>query len=169
MLASYSDLIAHYNGPDFAPTTSSLNLAFENGLAIQDFDPTAIQGSLKSVTLDGHIGQLLPMDKTKVNEWAWNVSRGLLSGITFSEKEAPMLALSGATFKGKWAFPSFVEVSWEKLGFLARSDDSASVDMMKTNGQFQYFKFPDGSEMCELPYEKSPLSMFVLLPPEDKK
>uniref|UniRef100_A0A1L8EG14 Putative serpin n=1 Tax=Haematobia irritans TaxID=7368 RepID=A0A1L8EG14_HAEIR len=69
-------------------------------------------------------------------------------------------------FKAKWKNP-FSDVSTTKSNFKVNSKQEVQVDMMYQDDKFRYADLPEyKAKALEMPYEKSDLSMLVILPNE---
>uniref|UniRef100_A0A1L8EFW9 Putative serpin n=1 Tax=Haematobia irritans TaxID=7368 RepID=A0A1L8EFW9_HAEIR len=69
-------------------------------------------------------------------------------------------------FKAKWKNP-FSDVSTTKSNFKVNSKQEVQVDMMYQDDKFRYADLPEyNAKALEMPYEKSDLSMLVILPNE---
>ncbi|KAL5717931.1 hypothetical protein ACHQM5_010881 [Ranunculus cassubicifolius] len=100
-----------------------------------------------------------------VNEWAAESTNGIIPSFLpeGSIDELTRVVLANALyFKGKWSDP-FENERTKNLRFYRQGGGSVKVPFM-SNSERQFIKTFDNLKVLKLPYSKSTLSMYILLP-----
>lgn len=109
-------------------------------------------------------------DLRQINQWASNVSNGLIQSIPFT-RGAPVVILNISYFKGNWTYP-FEKSLIDEMNFSNVDGSKSKVEGMnktltKTKGEEILFIHSPEYIAGALPYGNKAYSYYAILPPEN--